>query len=127
MKKQATAVSLRTALWRVALSQLLPLAVLSLIALALTLVDGQSLAALGDSLVNTSELHLLAMSMGPVMGVRHWLADPCIGFYPAALAPGLLLTVAGFMRLRQTSGQVMASIGLWAWTWASWLGMSLNY
>ena len=93
----------------------------------MALVDGKSLAALGDSLVNASELHLFAMSMGPVLGVRHWLADPSIGYYPAALAPGLLLTVAGFMRLRQTSGQVMASIGLWAWTWASWLGMSLSY
>ena len=82
---------------------------------------------MGDGLVGAFVLHLLAMSMGPVMGVQHWLANPSIGFYPAALAPGLLLTVAGFMRLRQTSGQVMASIGLWAWTWASWLGLSLNY
>ena len=127
MKQQATTVSLRTALRRVALSQLLPIAGLSLIALALALVNGKPLLAWGDSLVNTSELHLLAMTMGPVMGMQHWLLDPSIGFYPAALAPGLLLTVAGFMRLRHTSGQVMASIGLWAWTWASWLGMSLSY
>ena len=127
MKQQAKTVSLRTALWRVALSQLLPVALVTLLITAHALADGKSLAALGDSLVGASELHLMAMTAGPVLGVQRWLADPSIGFYPAALAPGLLLTVAGFMRLRQTSGQVMASIGLWAWTWASWLGLSLNY
>ena len=50
MKKQAKPVSQRTALWRVALSQLLPLVVLGLIELADALADGKSLAAMGDGL-----------------------------------------------------------------------------
>jgi len=127
MKQQGKTVSLRTALWHVALSQLLPLVLLSLIELAHALADGKSLAAMGDGLVGTSLLHLLALTAGPAMGVQYWLHNPGMGAYPAALAVALLLMGAGFMRLRHTSGQVMASIGLWAWTWAGWLGLSLNY
>ena len=71
MKQQATTVSLRTALWRVTLSQLLPVALVVLPITAHALVHGKSLVAVGDSLVSASELHLLAMSMGLVLGVQH--------------------------------------------------------
>ena len=118
---------LRTALWRVCLSQLIPLALITLIALGFALADGKSLAVLGASLVGAPLLHLVALTAGPILGLQHWQMNPDMGFYPAALLPGLLLMVAGFLRIRNTSGQVMASLGLWAWSIAGWLGLSLIY
>ena len=116
-------IDLRQGLWRVALSQLIPLVLIAAGLVAKAWVQG---LPPGDA-AGVLLLHPLAVFYGPVWGVQRELNDPAFGHYGLFLLPCAVLMLLGFARVRRVSGQVMAALGLWGWALLGWVGLGAMY